>query len=333
MLRAMGASVVAMVLMLVIGPAFIRWLRVNEFGQNIREEGPEGHKTKEGTPTMGGMLIWFAVLVAVPHLQPLLRGVAHRDDRRAGQRRHRLRRRLDQDRAQALPGALGALQAPPAAGARRCSSASSPCTSSGSTRASTCRSPRSGSSSGRSGFYALIFLTLAGFSNAVNLTDGLDGLAAGASAIVLVALAGIAFIIGRNTSDPGITDLMVVAGCVGGACLGFLWYNTFPADVFMGDTGSLGLGGAIAGMAVMTRTEFVLLIIGGLFVLEAGLGGGAGHLLQAVPPARAAHGAAAPPLRAQGLVGDQDHRALLDHRRASSPAPGSRPTTRPSRGD
>ena len=86
----------------------------------------------------------------------------------------------------------------------------------------------------------------------MNLTDGLDGLAAGASAIVLVAMAGIAFIIGRNTSDPGITDLMVIAGCVGGAALGFLWYNTFPADVFMGDTGSLGLGGAIAGMAVMT---------------------------------------------------------------------------------
>ena len=63
MLRAMGASVVAMVLMLVIGPPFIRWLRLNEFGQNIREEGPEGHKTKEGTPTMGGVLIWFAVLV------------------------------------------------------------------------------------------------------------------------------------------------------------------------------------------------------------------------------------------------------------------------------
>jgi phospho-N-acetylmuramoyl-pentapeptide-transferase len=123
---------------------------------------------------------------------------------------------------------------------------------------------------GTIGFYALIFLTLAGFSNAVNLTDGLDGLAAGASAIVLVAMAGIAFIIGRNTSDPGITDLMVVSGCVGGAALGFLWYNTFPADVFMGDTGSLGLGGAIAGMAVMTGTELVLLIIGGLFVLEAG---------------------------------------------------------------
>ena len=134
----------------------------------------------------------------------------------------------------------------------------------------TCPSPRSSWSSAPIGFYALIFLTLAGFSNAVNLTDGLDGLAAGASAIVLVAMAGIAFIIGRNTSDPGITDMMVIAGCVGGAALGFLWYNTFPADVFMGDTGSLGLGGAVAGMAVMTGTELVLIIIGGLFVVEAG---------------------------------------------------------------
>jgi phospho-N-acetylmuramoyl-pentapeptide-transferase len=104
----------------------------------------------------------------------------------------------------------------------------------------------------------------------VNLTDGLDGLAAGASAIVLVALAGVAFIIARNTNDPGVQDLMVVAGCVGGACLGFLWYNSFPADVFMGDTGSLGLGGAIAAMAILTRTELALVIMGGLFVLEAG---------------------------------------------------------------
>ena len=122
---------------------------------------------------------------------------------------------------------------------------------------------------GTVGFYIVVFLWLAGFSNAVNLTDGLDGLAAGASAIVLVALAGVAFIIGRNANDPGVTDLMVIAGCVGGACLGFLWYNSFPADVFMGDTGALGLGGAIAGMAILTRTELALILMGGLFVVEA----------------------------------------------------------------
>ena len=269
MLRAMGASIVAMVLMLVIGPPFIRWLRLNEFGQNIREEGPEGHKTKEGTPTMGGVLIWFAVLIpymvfsrfSVASITVLIAALGNAligfaDDWTKIVRKRSLglsaRYKLLLQLVLALfigfialhfVGLDTRVDVPFTAYKLEL---------------------------GTVGFYALIFLILAGFSNAVNLTDGLDGLAAGTSAIVLVAMAGIAFIIGRNTNDPGITDLMVVSGCIGGACLGFLWYNAFPADVFMGDTGSLGLGGAIAGMAVLTRTEFVLLIIGGLFVLEAG---------------------------------------------------------------
>ena len=269
MLRAMGASVLAMVLVLVIGPAFIRWLRVNEFGQNIREEGPQAHKTKEGTPTMGGVLIWFAVLVpylifsrfSIASLTVLIAalgnaGIGFADDWIKIVRKRSLglaaRYKLLLQLLLALFIGFVALHFV------------------GITTAVDVPFTSYKLELGTIGFYALIFLTLSGFSNAVNLTDGLDGLAAGASAIVLVAMAGIAFIIGRNTSDPGITDLMVISGCVGGAALGFLWYNTFPADVFMGDTGSLGLGGAIAGMAVMTGTELVLLIIGGLFVLEAG---------------------------------------------------------------
>jgi len=268
-LRAMGASVLAMVLVLVIGPAFIRWLRVNEFGQNIREEGPQAHKTKEGTPTMGGVLIWLAVLVpyvvfsrfSIASLTVLIAalgnaGIGFADDWIKIVRKRSLglsaRYKLLLQLLLALFIGFIALHFV------------------GITTAVDVPFTSYKLELGTVGFYALIFLTLAGFSNAVNLTDGLDGLAAGASAIVLVAMAGIAFIIGRNTSDPGITDLMVISGCVGGAALGFLWYNTFPADVFMGDTGSLGLGGAIAGMAVMTGTELVLLIIGGLFVLEAG---------------------------------------------------------------
>jgi phospho-N-acetylmuramoyl-pentapeptide-transferase len=268
MLRAMGASVVAMVLMLVIGPPFIRWLRLNEFGQNIREDGPEGHKTKEGTPTMGGVLIWFAVIVpfiifsrfSVASITVMIAAIGNAaigfaDDWIKIVRKRSLglaaRYKL---LLQLLLSLFIGFIALHFVGLD--------------TRVDVPFTSWQLELSGI-GFYALIFLTLAGFSNAVNLTDGLDGLAAGASAIVLVALAGIAFIIGRNASDPGITDLMVVAGCAGGACLGFLWYNTFPADVFMGDTGSLGLGGAIAGIAVMTRTEFVLIIIGGLFVIEA----------------------------------------------------------------
>jgi phospho-N-acetylmuramoyl-pentapeptide-transferase len=265
----MGASVLAMVLVLVIGPAFIRWLRVNEFGQNIREEGPEGHKTKEGTPTMGGVLIWFAVLIAyvvfsrfsVASLTVLIAAagnamIGFADDWIKIVRKRSLglsaRYKLLLQLLLSLFIGFVALRFV------------------GVTTAVDVPFTDYKLELGTWGFYALIFLTLAGFSNAVNLTDGLDGLAAGASAIVLVAMAGVAFIIGRNTSDPGITDLMVIAGCVGGAALGFLWYNTFPADVFMGDTGSLGLGGAVAGLAVMTGTELVLLIIGGLFVLEAG---------------------------------------------------------------
>ena len=107
-----------------------------------------------------------------------------------------------------------------------------------------------------------IYLVVAGTTSAVNLTDGLDGLAAGCAAIVLLAYIAITF----TTRQ---TDLALVAGCLVGACVGFLWFNSFPASIFMGDTGSLGLGGAIAAMAVMTKTEVLLIILGGIFVIEA----------------------------------------------------------------
>ena len=108
----------------------------------------------------------------------------------------------------------------------------------------------------------LIYLVVAGTTNAVNLTDGLDGLAAGCGAIVLLAYIGITFI----AED---FDLAMLAGVLVGACIGFLWFNAFPATIFMGDTGSLGIGGAIAGLAVMTKTEMLLILLGGIFVIEA----------------------------------------------------------------
>jgi phospho-N-acetylmuramoyl-pentapeptide-transferase len=97
----------------------------------------------------------------------------------------------------------------------------------------------------------------------VNLTDGLDGLAGGCAAIVLLAYIGITFI------TSGQRDLALLSGCLVGACVGFLWFNAFPATIFMGDTGALGLGGAIAGLAVMTKTEELLVVLGGIFVVEA----------------------------------------------------------------
>jgi phospho-N-acetylmuramoyl-pentapeptide-transferase len=112
-------------------------------------------------------------------------------------------------------------------------------------------------------FYpVLIFLALAGATNGVNLTDGLDGLAAGCAAIVFTTYT---FMTGNGHQ----TDLTLISACFAAACIGFLWFNSFPAAIFMGDTGSLGLGGAIAALAVMTHTEVLLILIGGIFVIEA----------------------------------------------------------------
>jgi hypothetical protein len=111
-------------------------------------------------------------------------------------------------------------------------------------------------------YLVLVFLVIAGASNGVNLSDGLDGLAAGCCAIVLLAYTAI-------TITNGQEGLAVLSACLVGASVGFLWFNAFPADIFMGDTGSLGLGGAIGGMAVMTQTELLLVVLGGIFVIEA----------------------------------------------------------------
>jgi phospho-N-acetylmuramoyl-pentapeptide-transferase len=266
--RAMAASITSMLLVLVTGPAFMAWLRRNSFGQNIREEGPEGHKTKEGTPTMGGLLIWFAVLVPFiifSHLSVAAFAVlvcalgsafiGYLDDWTKIVRRRslgfRARYKLLLQLILALIVGFIALRF------------------AGLDTRIEWPAPRVLIDLTPIGFYAVIFLVIAGFSNAVNLTDGLDGLAAGTSAVVLVAMAGIAFIIARHEHDPGIYDLVILSGCIAGACLGFLWFNAFPAEIFMGDTGSLGLGGAIAGMAILTRTEILLILIGGLFVVEA----------------------------------------------------------------
>jgi len=267
MFRILAAGITSMVVMLIIGPAFIEWLRRNEFGQTIREEGPQGHKTKEGTPTMGGVLLWLAVLVPFFLISDLsvasfsvlvialgcaLIGFADDWMKLVKGRSLGLSARWKL-LLQLLLGLLAGFIALHFAGLT--TDIDIPFT-------------HAEWHLGTVGFYALVFLVIAGASNTVNLTDGLDGLAAGSSAIVLIAYAGIAFLIGRHLPDPGMRDLAVMSSCIVGACAGFLWFNTFPADVFMGDTGSLGLGGAIAGMAILTQTELLLIIIAGLFVLE-----------------------------------------------------------------
>ena len=244
-----------------LSPRFIAFLRAREFGQQIREEGPEGHHAKAGTPTMGGIIIFSAI--AVPFL------VLAYDDSRAlsvfgvmiacallgfaddyvklTQRRSlglRARTKLIVTILISVGLWLAATEI-----------ADLP---------STLRLRIVDAQIPLGVFYpVLIYFVVAGTTSAVNLTDGLDGLAAGCCAIVLLAYIGITFV------TTGQRDLAILAGCLVGACVGFLWFNAFPATIFMGDTGSLGLGGAIAGMAVMTRTEILLLVLGGIFVLEA----------------------------------------------------------------
>ena len=182
-------------------------------------------------------------------------------------------------------------------------------------------------------WYVFIFLVIAGASNGVNLTDGLDGLAAGTAIISLFTFTTMAVIayIRSNANrpvlrEPNKLDLAIVGAALIGAAVGFLWYNAFPAEVFMGDTGSMALGGALAGFAIMMKAEVLLLFIGGVYLIEA-----LSVIIQVFTfkylGRRVPDGADPPPLRDEGVVGDEDHGPLLDPRRASSARSGSGSST------
>jgi phospho-N-acetylmuramoyl-pentapeptide-transferase len=255
------AGLASLLICMFLGPKFIEEAREREFGQLIREEGPEGHHAKAGTPTMGGLLVFVSVTVpflilgsysavglAVWGTAIACAALGFYDDYLKLTRRHSL----------GLPGRYKLLvQALIAIALWYVAKEHL-------NLANVLQVRIVDASIDIGIFYpVLIFLVLAGASNGVNLTDGLDGLAAGCAAIVFLAYTAMAVI------TTGQADLALLAACFVGACVGFLWFNSFPAGVFMGDTGSLGLGGAIAAMAVMTRTELLLLIIGGIFVIEA----------------------------------------------------------------
>jgi phospho-N-acetylmuramoyl-pentapeptide-transferase len=251
----------ALLICIFLSPKFISFLRVREFGQNIREEGPEGHHTKAGTPTMGGIIIftaisfpfllltdfdWRAVGVYGAAMASALLGFADDYTKIIKRRSLGLRARTKLIITVVISVGLW-LIATKAAGLP-----------------DTVRLRLVDAQVDVGFLYPVfIYLVVAGTTSAVNLTDGLDGLAAGCAAIVLLAYIGITFI------TAGERDLSLISGCIVGACIGFLWFNAFPATIFMGDTGSLGLGGAIAGMAVMTKTEVLLILLGGIFVVEA----------------------------------------------------------------
>jgi phospho-N-acetylmuramoyl-pentapeptide-transferase len=258
--RVLISSSAAMLMCLFLSPRFISFLRDRSLGQNIREEGPEGHKVKAGTPTMGGIIIVLAF--AIPFLC-----LSTRDWKSMGV-----------FGATLLCALLGfaddyiKIVKRRSLGLRgRTKLVGQVLISVGLWWVATHKAHMSDSVSllpfdahiDLHAFYIVfIYLVVAGTTNAVNLTDGLDGLAAGCAAIALLAYVGITFV---TTNDH---DLELVAGCLCGSCIGFIWFNSFPASVFMGDTGSFALGGAIAGLAVMTDTEILLIVIGGIFVIE-----------------------------------------------------------------
>jgi phospho-N-acetylmuramoyl-pentapeptide-transferase len=250
----------ALLICVFLSPRFIEFLRVREFGQHIREDGPAAHHTKAGTPTMGGIIIFLAVSVAFLILTNFewrsvgvfgaaiacaLLGFADDYTKLVKRRSLGLRARTKLIVTVAISVGLWYIATQLAH------------------LPSTLALYFVDYHIDLGPFYpVLIYLVVAGTTSAVNLTDGLDGLAAGCAAIVLLAYIGITFFAGDR-------DMAMLAGCLVGACIGFLWFNAFPATIFMGDTGSLGLGGAIAGLAVMTRTEVLLILLGGIFVIEA----------------------------------------------------------------
>ncbi len=248
-----------------LSPRFIEFMRERSFGQRIRAEGPAGHHVKAGTPTMGGVVILLAF--SVPFLV-LTSGdwraigawataigcglIGFSDDyvKLVKRRSLGLRGRTKLLGLVAISvalwyAAMHLADLPPVLRLRFID-----------------YQIDLGGLAGLP-YLVLVYLVVAGTTNAVNLTDGLDGLAAGCTAIVALAFTAIC------AGFAGQQDLALLAACLAGACVGFLWFNAFPATVFMGDTGSLGIGGALAGLAVMTQTELLLVILGGVFVVEA----------------------------------------------------------------
>ena len=278
--RAAYAAVTALLLCFVLGPPMIEWLRRVKLGQKIRAEGPQAHLAKAGTPTMGGLLIvsaiviptllwgnlhsrsvWLAMLSTV-----WLGGIGFLDDwlRVVKGMPHGLLGRWKLVGQISLGLAIGVvLLLWPEPGL-------SPTVT---------QVPFLKFRFVDFGwlFVPFVILVITGSSNAVNLTDGLDGLASGLVAIAALTFAGMCYLSGhvKFSEYLNIThlsyggELTIFCAAVLGAALGFLWYNCHPADVFMGDTGSLALGGALGTVAVLIKREFWLLLVGGIFVAEA----------------------------------------------------------------
>jgi phospho-N-acetylmuramoyl-pentapeptide-transferase len=286
------SAVFSLVASILLTPLVVRWFRTRGFGQEIRTDGPPGHAIKRGTPTMGGVAILGSTVIGygVAHASIWIRGgggptasgllllfvfvgmglVGFLDDfikiRRQRSLGLRARAKFGGQLIVGVAFALLCLQFRNHRGLTP-----------GSTHLSYVRD-LAWAGMGSVGFIVVSYLIVSATSNSVNLTDGLDGLAAGASAMVFGAFGLIAFIQFRNECTPLASphgcydvrdplDIALVAAAAMAACFGFLWWNAPPAQIFMGDTGSMALGGLMAGLAILTHTELLLVVIGGLFAV------------------------------------------------------------------
>ena len=277
--RSAGAVITAILVSFALGPRMIDWLRRLKVGQQVRDDGPRTHLNKQGTPTMGGLLIIAAITVSVVLWSDLRNvymwvvlfatlafgGIGFWDDylkvvkrRSSGLRAYQ---KFGLQIAAALLIGLFLYYNP------------------GDPNSTHLSVPFMKRLFIDLGWFYIPFamVVIVGSSNAVNLTDGLDGLAIGLVGIASTANAVIVYLGGNKIiADylkilylPGSGELVIFCGAMLGASLGFLWYNAHPAEVFMGDVGSLSLGGALGTLAVVTKHELILVIVGGIFVAEA----------------------------------------------------------------
>ena len=301
--RAAGATLTALITGFLIAPGIIRLLTKKQIGQEVRDDGPKSHISKKGTPTMGGIIILVSVLIPVllwgrldstsllvvitstlwmgfiGLFDDYLKVVRKSSKGLVG--RYKLLGQCTLGLGVGIwlfftpPQPQNAPHVPSITPAVRTVDLDSEEITIYSTETTV---PFFKGVRVDFGILYLLLVTivLAGTTNAVNLTDGLDGLATGVSLISVLTFGALAYFLGHANFArylqfshlPGVGELMVVSGALAGACLVFLWYNAPPAQVFMGDTGSLALGGAIGSMAVVTRNELLLFLVGGVFVAE-----------------------------------------------------------------
>ncbi|MCH2221285.1 MAG: phospho-N-acetylmuramoyl-pentapeptide-transferase, partial [Dechloromonas sp.] len=279
-LRAVLAAMTALLISLAAGPRVIRWLAAKKIGQAVRTDGPQTHLVKSGTPTMGGVLILIAIGITTllwgdltnKYVWTVLvvtlgygivgwyddwKKVVYRDPNGLASRWKFF--------WQSVLGIGAALFIAFSAKTPAQTELIIPFIK-------TISYPL-----GVVGFITLTYFVIVGTSNAVNLTDGLDGLAIMPTVMIASAFALIAYVTGHAVYAkyllipyvPGAGELCILLGAIAGAGLGFLWFNAYPAEVFMGDVGALALGAALGTVAVIVRQEIVLLIMGGVFVIEA----------------------------------------------------------------